>query len=94
MSSTERINNHAAQIASELSECTTKSNQSSHTLCQYVLENVLLHQAAAQQLQVRVEPPEAGSHAVQKELAFLQYYSLPSCSITNSMLMCVSLGGC
>jgi len=53
MSSTDHSKNDAAQIASELNECTAKANQSSHTLCQYVLENVLLHQAAAQQLQVR-----------------------------------------
>lgn len=44
----------AQTIASELSALTTRSNDSSHKLCQYVLENVLLHQAAAQQLQVGV----------------------------------------
>jgi hypothetical protein len=41
-------------IASELGSLTTKANRSSHKLCQYALENVLLHQAAAQQLQVSV----------------------------------------
>lgn len=42
----------AQKIATELSVLTSRSNQASHNLCQYVLENVLLHQAAAQQLQV------------------------------------------
>jgi hypothetical protein len=42
----------AAQIGSELGNLTSRSNEGSHKLCQYVLENVLLHQAAAQQLQV------------------------------------------
>ena len=54
----------ANTIAAELSACTTRSNQSSHKLCQYALENVLLHQAAAQQLQVGqcdVLHPDLGS---------------------------------
>lgn len=42
----------AARIGSELGNFTSRSNEGSHKLCQYVLENVLLHQAAAQQLQV------------------------------------------
>lgn len=40
-------------IGAELGDLTSRSNQGSHKLCQYALENVLLHQAAAQQLQVR-----------------------------------------
>lgn len=50
----EKATADAAQtISNELAALTAKSNQGSHKLCQYVLENVLLHQAAAQQLQVR-----------------------------------------
>jgi hypothetical protein len=44
----------AQAISNELGGLTARANQGSHKLCQYVLENVLLHQAAAQQLQVRV----------------------------------------
>ena len=54
-------------ISSELGSLTTKANRSSHKLCQYALENVLLHQAAAQQLQVSgydvfTIPPPSGHH--------------------------------
>jgi hypothetical protein len=45
---------HVAAISSQLQAFTDSAQQGTHKLCHYVLENVLLHQAAAQQLQVCV----------------------------------------
>jgi hypothetical protein len=46
------IKEAAGVIGSELQGFVTNSVQSSHSVASYALENVLLHQAAAQQLQV------------------------------------------
>jgi hypothetical protein len=46
------MNEAAAVIGRELQGYATNSLQSSHAVASYALENVLLHQAAAQQLQV------------------------------------------
>lgn len=42
-------------IGRELEAYAAKSNRSSHKLCEYALENVLLHQAAGQQLHVSLQ---------------------------------------
>lgn len=46
------INEAAGITGSELQGFASNSVQSSHAVASYALENVLLHQAAAQQLQV------------------------------------------
>jgi hypothetical protein len=46
------IKEAAGAVGSELQGFASNSVQSSHAVASYALENVLLHQAAAQQLQV------------------------------------------
>lgn len=57
MDDSEKLNatlSAASQIVGqELQAFTTHSNHSSHAVATYALENILLHQAAAQQLHVR-----------------------------------------
>jgi hypothetical protein len=48
------IHEAAGVIGRELQAFATNSVQSSHAVASYALENVLLHQAAAQQLQVKL----------------------------------------
>jgi hypothetical protein len=66
------ISEAATVIGRELQGFATNSVQSSHAVASYALENVLLHQAAAQQLQVllrlqsNVAAPELAADAAAK----------------------------
>lgn len=63
----------AERCSRELGAYAARSSAGSHRLCDYALENVLLHQAAAQQLQVRREAA-APAALVHRALSLL-----PSC---------------
>jgi len=47
----------SSQIEQELNTFVDRSSTISHQMCEYALENILLHQAAAQQLQVNEHAP-------------------------------------